>query len=275
MTNERTDLNTFLKNIEYRVVRSKKEIEDVYHIVYKEYLKQGYINPNDAQLHFSTHNILPETTTFVALADDKVITTATIIPDSPLGLPMDELYKKEIDSIRNKKICEISMLANSSELFQKEASLMLNAKKMFLVFYLFKHMLDYVKEYLFLDYICITINPKHEKTYESLFFKDLGGLKSYDKVNGAPAIAKVLNIHTVEEECVKSEKNNTYKLFFTGKTDPIKFSNKLKLSVEDIEYFYVNKKNILDDLSDEKMSYIQKFYPEYDLSSFSKHKNTI
>ncbi len=271
MTSPFSDLNTFLKNVTYRVARSRQELESVYRIVYKEYLKQGYINPNDAEMHFSTHNLLPQTTTFVAMADDKVITTATIIPDSPLGVPMDELYKKEVDRLRDQKICEVSMLANSSALFAGEASMLLNAKKMFLVFYLFKCMLDYIREFLHLDYICIAINPKHKGTYESLFFKDLGGLKNYDKVNGAPAVAKALNVHTVEQECSKSEKNNTYKLFFAGQTPPEKFEGKVKLSLEDIEYFYAQKKTILNELSSEKMQHIEECYPDYDLSGILNH----
>jgi hypothetical protein len=275
MQSPHTDLNTFLKSVEYRVARTRAELESVYRIVYTEYLKQGYIHPNDVEMHYSLHNLLPSTTTFVALADDQVITTATVIPDSPLGIPMDELYKKEVDTLRGQKICEISMLTNSSALFSGQASMMLNAKKMFLVFYLFKHMLDYIREYLHLDYICIAINPKHKTTYESLFFKDLGGLKNYDKVNGAPAVAKALNVHTVEQECAKSRKNNTYKLFFSGKTDPERFADKIALSLEDIEYFYLQKKNILDHVTDQQMAYLEKCYPQYDLTQVINHNSTL
>lgn len=275
MTTEQSNLRSFLSNVEYRVARSKEEIEDVYRIVYTEYVKQGYINPNDIEMHYSLHNLLPQTTTFIALSEGKVITTATVIPDSPLGIPMDELYKKEVDSFRDKKLCEISMLANSATLFNGEVSMMMNAKKMFLVFYLFKHMLDYVREHLLLDYICIAINPKHKATYESLFFKDLGELKNYDKVNGAPAIAKILNVHTVEEECAKSEKNNTFKLFFSGMTDPVKFKNQYNFTIEDIEDLYVNKKNILNEVTGKEMHYLEACYPQYDLSSILNHKTTL
>ncbi len=274
MTNP-SDLNIFLKSVEYRVARTRQELTDVYRIVYKEYIKQGYINPNPSQMHYSMHNLIPQTTTFVALADGKVITTATVIPDSPLGIPMDELYKAEVDTLRDKKICEISMLANSSELFKDEVSLMLNAKKLFLVFYLFKHMLDYVREYLHLDYICIAINPKHKATYESLFFKDLGGLKNYDKVNGAPAIAKVLNVHTVEEECAKNQKNNTYKLFFSGMSDPEKFADKIAYTPQDIEYFFVEKKNLLLTASNEELKYLEECYPDFDLAGIFNHNSTL
>jgi len=33
-------------------------------------------------------------------AEAEVLTTATIVPDSPLGLPMDDIYRNELGQLR-------------------------------------------------------------------------------------------------------------------------------------------------------------------------------
>ena len=85
-------LKEFIDSIEYRVARTSKEIEKAYYLVYKEYLKRGYVNESKSEIRASIYNILPQTTTFVSAVGEEVLATATAIPDSPLGLPMDDLY---------------------------------------------------------------------------------------------------------------------------------------------------------------------------------------
>ena len=262
-------MKSLFEGIEYRVARSREELEKAYRLVYQEYRKQGYLDENTANLQASVYNALPQTTTFVALIDDVVTATATIIPDSPLGLPMDDLYQAELDDLRaqGKQLCEVSMLASSSELFGEGISLMLNAKKMFLIFFLFKYIFDYVRIKMDMDYICIAVNPKHANTYDSLFFRNLGGgTKYYSKVNGAPAIAKYLNIQTVDQQCITNGRQSLYKMFLTEPANLDKFRDKVQLGPEDLRYFFVEKMKIFKDASPEQLSYLKSCYPSYDFS---------
>lgn len=273
MVHKPVNVRTFLENIEYRIISTREELEQAYYLVYKEYLKRGYLKENFIQMHFSIFNSLPQVTTFGAVAGSKdIIATATVIPDSPLGLPMDELYNEELNALRKekKKICEISMLASNTELFQNGISMMLNAKKMFFIFFLFKRIFDYVKEYLHLDFICITINPKHRLTYEFLLFRDLGVLKTYAKVNGAPALGKYLNLNTAEEECKKRGKQGIYKMFFAQKSNHSAYSQKMIFTPEDLRYFFVEKTDIFKNAPPEHLEYIKACYPDYDFSEILK-----
>jgi len=260
-------LDNFLNLIEYKAASSREELEGAYSLVYREYLRRGYVKESGTGLKFSIYNALPDTTTFVAVVDNKVISTATLIPDSPLGLPMDEIYHRELESFRRnkKKLCEISMLASDTELFVNGISLMLNSKKMFLIFYLFKTVFDYAIRVLKLDYICITINPKHALTYDFLLFKDLGGLKRYNNANGAPAIGKYLDLNSVENECREKKKEGLYRMFFLKKIPPEKYNCKIKLSEEDLRYFFIEKSDIFKNASPAQMEYIKSCYPSYNL----------
>ena len=96
------DVQSLLANIDYRAARSKEELQKAYSLVYKEYLKRKYVTENQSGLRISIHNALPETTTFVGIADSEVLATATVIVDSPLGLPMDKIYSDDLKKIRKK-----------------------------------------------------------------------------------------------------------------------------------------------------------------------------
>ncbi|HTY44629.1 MAG TPA: hypothetical protein VMD52_01390 [Patescibacteria group bacterium] len=256
------NLLDFINAIEYRIARSREELEKAYALVYREYLKRGYVKENPSGMRISIHNAGPQTTTFVAISGSEVVATATIIPDSPLGLPMDAIYHEELNQFRAKKLklCEVSMLASDTELFQQGVSMMLNSRKLFFVFFLFKLMFDYAKDALKLDLICITINPKHKLTYDFLMFKDLGGLRTYGSVNGAPAIAEYLEIATAEDDCRRSAKPGIAKMFFAAKTDPEKFSGKYALTRADLEYFFQERTNILTTASKDHLDYLKSCY---------------
>ncbi|HSV42956.1 MAG TPA: hypothetical protein VLJ10_00230 [Candidatus Bathyarchaeia archaeon] len=269
MTLNNVTMRSLFQDVKYRVARTRSELEQAYRLVYLEYLNQGYVSPSSSGLRMSIHNALPGTTTFVAVVDEAVTATATVIPDSPLGFPMDELYAEELRSLRDRgaRLCEVSMLASSMDLFSDRVPLMLNAKKMFLVFFLFRHIFDYVKLLLDVDYICITVNPKHANTYDTLLFQDLGGgLKFYGKVNGAPAVAKYLDVKSVDRQCVAAGRKSIHKMFLAGQTDPETFSAKINFTPEDLRYFFVEKVNAFQSATAAQMAYLRQCYPNYNFS---------
>ncbi len=252
-------------NIEYRVARSRKELESSYSLVYKEYLKRGYIKESFSKLELSIYNALPQTTTFVAVLDKEMFCTATLIVDSPLKLPMDELYHQELNQLRNqdKKLCEISMLTCDTELFKEGVSVKLNSKKLFFIFHLLKVVYDYVLEKLRLDCICIAINPKHKLTYDFLLFKDMGEFKIYNNINGTPILGKYLDLHTIEEECKSGGREILSKMFSQRKTDSDKFTRKFEFDLNTLQYFFVEKNDIFRKASIPQIDYIKQCYPGY------------
>jgi len=264
---EETKLQTLFGAIDYRVARSKEELEKAYLLVYNEYLKRNYICQSSSTLRLSMHNALPATATFIAVLENEIFSTATVVADSKLGLPMDESYHEELSQLRkqNKKLCEVTMLASNTSLFTEGVSMMLNSKKMFLIFNLFKLIFDYAIQYLKLDCICISINPKHSLTYDFLLFKDLGGLKQYDKANGAPAIAKFLDLSTVESECKEKNKEGLYLMFFEKRTTEEKFADKCRFSESDLNYFFKEKTSVFKNASFDEFEYIKSLYPGYNL----------
>lgn len=244
--------------IVYRVVRTRDEIEQCFSLVYKEYLRKGYIPKNyKSKLRLSFFNALPSTATFIAKQDKKVLAGVTLIPDSRLGLPMDKIYKKELDELRNTgaRIAEVSQLAIDTTLFGTGLFSMFNFSKLIFILRLFRLVLHYALDVENLTHICIAINPKQECLYKFLFFEQIGGLKYYGSVNKAPAIALKLELDGLEEK--GRARRGLYKIFYGSKIKPKLFEGKLRLSSQDLKYFFVKKSDIFKNANREQLDYLR------------------
>ena len=82
-----------------RVANRFKLRQKAYEFVYNVYLDEGYINKENSKLRLSIYHALPDTTTFIA-EDHKgnFCGTLTMVFDSPIGLPSDLQYKREIEN---------------------------------------------------------------------------------------------------------------------------------------------------------------------------------
>lgn len=246
----------------YRVARTRREIEGALSLVYKEYLRKGYISKGyKSKLRISLYNALPSSTTFVAKQGNKVLAGVTLVADSAMGLPMDKLYKKELDSVRTqgRRIAEVSQLAIDTNIFGEGFFSMFNFNKLIFVFKLFKAVLDYALTVDKLTDICIAINPKQQCLYKFLYFEQLGPLRYYSLVNRAPALAFKLNLTEAQEKA--KNKKGLYKIFFGNGTDPELFEEKFKLTPDDLEYFFVKKSDIFANADKKQLNYIKSCYP--------------
>ena len=115
---EENGIQFFDGNCTVRVANQIELRQKAYKLIYDLYLKSGLAKKTYNGLWLSIFDALPETTTFLAEDEKGQIAGAlTIVFDSPIGLPADELYKTEIDKIRhaNRQICEIVSFSINSE----------------------------------------------------------------------------------------------------------------------------------------------------------------
>ena len=171
--------------------RTLDELKEAFRLVHDAYLDRGYIEQAQQSLRFGVHNLLPDTTTFVALLADTVIATVTLVVDSPLGLPMDVIYHDEVNALRKqgRRLGEVTMLADRRRQFLRTLPMVLA---------LFRTLMDYAVEVAHLDDLCITLNPRHAHFYRRLLhLADLGALKSYPSVRDNPALAMRFALETL------------------------------------------------------------------------------
>nr|WP_143890909.1 hypothetical protein [Desulfomicrobium baculatum] len=119
-----------------------------------------------------------------------MISTATLVPDSnQFGLPMDDLYGKELGSLRRqrRKVVEVCSLASSTHRFSR------------IGIHNFTRLLFLYCVFLDVDDVCVMVNPKHVPVYKRLCDLELfGDEKHYHRVN-APAVALRADVAAVRE----------------------------------------------------------------------------
>ena len=115
-----------------RPAQSLEELRSAYRLVYESYLRSGYIRPNPVRMRFSYFNALPDVVTFVGMLKGEVVSTVSVIPDSPLMLPMDEIYHEEMQGLReqDRVVAEVTMLADRRAAFRRTVSTVLRMMKL-------------------------------------------------------------------------------------------------------------------------------------------------
>jgi len=180
---------------EFRPAQTKEEFLACSRLVHNQYVRKQYMIPHESNLRLDMHQITQKSATFIALYQKRYILGAvTLVQDSPLGVPMDKIYKDDLNKLRDKKSLfgEVTMLAMNDELLEQ---LGLNQiDQSIILLHLFRKMLTHGRLYMHLDSLVACFHPRHELFYKALQFKPLAGLRSYEKVKGSPALAYILDI---------------------------------------------------------------------------------
>lgn len=259
--------DSYAGHIETRVAQTRDELERSYKLVYQQYLKKGYTHRSKSQMRISLHNAMPKTTTFISKVQDIILATATLIPDSPMELPMEDTYRQELKELRagGKKTCEISMFSINPIVFEKKSPLLFHKRKLFFIFPLFRLLFDYAKYFLNADYICIAIHPTQDKMYNFLPFKTFGKVKKHIHANNALSIAKYLDL-SPDKEHKTITKIRGNKIFLSHSSYPYQFENKFKFIPQDLRYFFTEKTNLFKNATFNQIKYLAEQYPYYDFS---------
>lgn len=168
-------------------------LDRAFRLVHDQYVWRGYMKPHPSRRRIGLHQALPFNKIFVAQVATSVTGTVTLIEDSTIGLPMDEIYREELAAVREeaRRIAEVSALAMDPHT---------RAQGMGIVMRLLRMLLLYAAEVARLDDLFLAVNPRHVEFYEKFFnCRPFATLKQYGKVNGAPAVALRLDLHFVRD----------------------------------------------------------------------------
>ena len=172
--------------LDFGLATDRHTLEQAFRLQHDQYVAHGYMDAHPSGWRLSLHNALSATRVFVARSGGCVVGTVTLIADSPLGLPMEEIYTDELRRLRDARgnLAEVSALAMDREYQPSGVPILLRLIRM-LVIYAAQTETD----------LCIAVNPHHAAFYRKAFhFQDIGGLRQYGKVNGAPAVALRLDL---------------------------------------------------------------------------------
>src|SRR6516164_7685911 len=89
------------RDIQVKRASEPDEWEQAYQMVAANYKARGYEAPSPKQVRFTPYHALPDTVTFVAKYQGRVVATLSMVLDnSLLGLPIEAVYPDEIAELR-------------------------------------------------------------------------------------------------------------------------------------------------------------------------------
>ncbi len=193
-----------------KVLETPHEKSAAHAIVKRLYLAEGYAIGEEYE---GIAGIArgPHARLFGLYSRETLFGTVAVVTDSEKGLPMDSIYKDELNELRrqNARLVEVVQFAVDHEAYQS----FFGKKAPFIAANLFAEVLSFaLRESV--DYLCVSINPKHDTFYAALGFIQTGEQKTYPLVN-APAIARVLYVpewssssflRTMMESCTRLQR---------------------------------------------------------------------
>ena len=254
----------------------KEHFEEAFKLVYREYLKKGYCFPNPSEMRLSIYNAHPETATFCLWRQNTLLGTASLVFDSPLGLPLESIYSSEVAELRRqgRKLCEVSLLALNSDLISKGIKPLYFAERLRRLYHLFKPVFWYARKTIGTTDMCIAMNPVHKMLYSSLYFEQFGVERTYESANNNPSIAMRLSFEQIEERA-RHKTPGLYKLFLGSPLDIPKINNVFQWSLSDFTYFFAENSNVLIEAKSEHLEYLSLTYPEFPLKQLVSRVNPL
>lgn len=257
----------------FKIADQKEELESACRLVHDKYIRKGYMTPTESGLRLSLRNALPETTTFIGKKDQLVAFTLTLFQDSEMGLPMDAIYKEELDRLRcqGRKIAEVGSLATHPLIPKSDQTVLMHGNNL---------MHTYSRDYLEVDDLVIAINPRHQWFYRFiLLFEQIGDLKAYDYVKKAPAVAYRLNLRTAESRYQAAYANepierDLYRFFYVDKRPCIQLPEENQCvcfwNKERITYFFEEKTRLLEKANKAAIECLKKKYKKLEETHYMK-----
>jgi len=275
-TEEYTLKKTFhtLGEVGYKIATTPQEMEGALTLVFKEYAKRGLIVRKNYkhEIRISPHHILPETRIFVGLKADEVIITMSTFLDSPLNLPLDSGYHDEFQTLRNqgRKIGEVGYFAVKSGLFRGKKRAKVNFEKLNFILTLFRMGLQYGLYHTGTDDACFVTNPDPKRKFFKYFpIEKFGEVKHYgfDEMHfkPKPAIAKRMDLRELRAAIrnpfmLLKLRNAIFRIFIGRKMPDYLFKPSMHLTKKDLDYFFVEKSDVLKNLTPEELQYVLSCY---------------
>jgi hypothetical protein len=166
-----------------KIASEPAEWEQAFRLVAANYQAQGYDPPGAGALRFTPHHALPDTVTFVAREQGRVVATLSLVPDNTvLGLPLERIYGPEVAALRSagRRLAEVVSLAGEGTSFPVTFALM-----RLMTHYFLRQQADAM---------LISVHPRHRPFYQRMFgFVVCGPRRDYPAVQNHPAEALLLD----------------------------------------------------------------------------------
>lgn len=149
------------RSVEYRIASSLGDRAGAFQLVYQSYLRSGLGSPNLYRMRVTPHQLCDTSQIFVGQLDGQVVSTVTLVGDGPLGLPMENMFSREIDEFRaeGRRVAEVSCLADRRQ----------DSRRFLDSFSQLTRMMAQFARYQGIHNLLISVHPRHARFYNRYF----------------------------------------------------------------------------------------------------------
>lgn len=253
-----------------KLAQTQNELEQAFRLLHDEYVRAGLMKPHPSGMRITPYHALPSTSTLIALWDNEVVGTLSIIRESAFGFPMDRIFDTQNLKNNGARLAEISALAIKKNHRQNRGHIL---------FPLLKFVYEYCMKYFGVDYMVVACHPKHIEFYESIIgFERFGDkIDNYDFVNNAPVVGGFLELKSAYQKQVnnyglKKSSKNFFHYVFENNLKNIQYPDRQYFKIDDpiltpelLEFFFSQKCDVLNSLSDRDKAILRSLYkkPDY------------
>jgi hypothetical protein len=169
-------------SLDFGLATETDDFDGAFRLLHDNYVRDGHMTPHPTGRRVSVFNALPSTRVFVARAGDRVVGTVALVPDSPIGLPMDQVYREELSGFRarGRRLGEAGTLTVQRDYRGSGAAIAAR---------LFRLLTLHAARIARLDELVMVVSPHHRRFYETLFpIRQFASPKPYPRINGTKVI---------------------------------------------------------------------------------------
>ncbi len=103
--------------LSFQVAERLDDVLAAWELVYHAYRRISLVDANEQELHTVPQAVGEHSTVIIGSLDRQVVSTLTMIHDSIRGLPLDCVYREQLDTLRGagKRLMEVGLFADRRE----------------------------------------------------------------------------------------------------------------------------------------------------------------
>lgn len=161
--------------LNFLVADTLQNVEEAWGLVYQAYRRDNLIDANPHEIHTTPQAVGPQTAVILACLGPVLVGTLSVYADLDGGLPLDGVYRNEIDALRQsgRRLVEVGLFADRREHIHRAADGLFELMRF--AYYFGSH--------LKADDGIIGVHPRHAPFYMRLLgFEKIGPVRSYPTV---------------------------------------------------------------------------------------------
>jgi hypothetical protein len=169
------------------LARTPEQIWAAWCLVYASYHRKKLIDANRHQIHFVPQSVQEQSAVVIGRRDGELTTTLSLYEDDELGLPLDAVYKEQLDALRQDgcRLYEVGMLADRCDTPNYRPTELFEIMRFPFHYGAWANCTDMV----------IGVHPHHAAFYERMFGFDVAGPQlTYGLVRDNPVVLLKLDL---------------------------------------------------------------------------------